>query len=71
MFFGSALTGAGIESLKAGIAGCCPQPPEIRRARLGPVFKIERDAEGGRVAYVRMFSGAPHGCATVRCRRAR
>ena len=59
VYFGSALTGAGIESLKAGIAGLLPaaagDPAGPVSAR---VFKIERDAEGGRVAYVRMFSGA-------------
>ena len=59
VFFGSALTGAGIESLKAGIVGLLPaaagDPAGPVSAR---VFKIERDAEGGRVAYVRMFSGA-------------
>lgn len=59
MYFGSALTGAGIESLKAGVVGLLPaaagDPAGPVSAR---VFKIERDPDGGRVAYVRMFSGA-------------
>jgi ribosomal protection tetracycline resistance protein len=58
VFFGSALTGAGIEPLKAGIGGLLPAAAGDPAAPVsGCVFKIERDPDGGRVAYVRMFSG--------------
>jgi ribosomal protection tetracycline resistance protein len=58
VFVGSALTGAGVESLAAGIEQLLPSsnsdpdgPP------MGLVFKIERDPKGRKIAYVRMFSG--------------
>jgi ribosomal protection tetracycline resistance protein len=58
VFFGSAITGAGVEALMAGVAELLPASqgdPE------GPVsatvFKIERGASGEKIAYVRMFSG--------------
>ncbi len=58
VYFGSALTGAGIESLKAGVAGLLPAAAGDPAGPVsGRVFKIERDPDGGRVAYVRMFSG--------------
>jgi ribosomal protection tetracycline resistance protein len=58
VYFGSALTGAGIESLQAGIAGLLPAAEGDPAAPVSArVFKIERDPDGGRVAYVRMFSG--------------
>lgn len=58
VFFGSALTGAGVEPLMAGIT-------ELLRPSAGDpggplsalVFKIERGERGEKVAYVRMFSG--------------
>jgi ribosomal protection tetracycline resistance protein len=59
VFFGSAITGAGVDALMSGIAELLPAiegdadgPPS------GTVFKIERGQAGERVAYVRMFSGA-------------
>ena len=58
VFFGSALTGAGVQSLIAGLVELLPASagdPEGPAA--GTVFKIERDATGGKVAYVRMRSG--------------
>jgi ribosomal protection tetracycline resistance protein len=58
VYFGSALTGGGVESLKAGIVGLLPAAAGDPAGRVsGRVFKIERDPDGGRVAYVRMFSG--------------
>ena len=58
VYFGSALTGAGIQSLKAGIVGLLPAAVGDPAGPVsGRVFKIERDPDGGRVAYVRMFSG--------------
>ncbi len=58
VFFGSALTGAGFEALQAGIADLLPATVGDAAAPVsGRVFKIERDEDGGRVAYVRLFSG--------------
>jgi ribosomal protection tetracycline resistance protein len=58
VFFGAALTGAGVEPLAAGIAELLPSssgdpdgPPS------GIVFKIERDRGSQKIAYARMFSG--------------
>jgi ribosomal protection tetracycline resistance protein len=63
VFFGSAITGAGVAALTSGVAEMLPA---ARGAPDGPVagqiFKIERGANGEKVAYVRMFSG------TVRAR---
>jgi ribosomal protection tetracycline resistance protein len=60
-FFGSAITGAGIAQLMAGIAELLPAsagdtggPPS------GSIFKIERGSRAEKIAYVRMFSGTVH-----------
>ncbi len=58
VFFGSALTGAGVEPLAAAIAELLP----ARAGDAGPplsglVFKVDREPGGERVAYVRIFSG--------------
>src|SRR5438445_7167306 len=58
VFFGSALTGAGVEDVMNGIARLLP-------ARVGDddgplsarVFKIERGPTGDRIAYTRVFCG--------------
>jgi ribosomal protection tetracycline resistance protein len=58
VYVGSALTGAGVESLAAGIEQLLPSSngdPEAPPA--GLVFKIERDPKGHKIAYARMFSG--------------
>jgi ribosomal protection tetracycline resistance protein len=58
VFFGSAITGAGVASLMSGIAELLP--PAERDADgpvSGTVFKIERGPAGEKIAYVRMFSG--------------
>ncbi|WP_412538926.1 translation factor GTPase family protein [Longispora sp. K20-0274] len=58
VFFGSAITGEGVDSLIAGItellpsAGGDPDGPVS-----GTVFKVERGPAGERVAYVRLYSG--------------
>jgi ribosomal protection tetracycline resistance protein len=58
VFFGSALTGAGIESVMAGIAELLPAGAgDAGGPASGTVFKIERGPAGEKVAYVRMFSG--------------
>jgi ribosomal protection tetracycline resistance protein len=56
--FGSALTGAGVESLTSAIAELLPASAGDREAAVsGTVFKIERAPSGERIAFVRMFSG--------------
>jgi ribosomal protection tetracycline resistance protein len=62
VFFGSALTGAGVDALMSGVAELLPTAgrPEMGSAAgpaSGRVFKIERGPAGEKVAYVRMFSG--------------
>jgi len=61
VFFGSAITGVGVEQLMSAIGELLPASqgdPDGPVA--GTVFKIERGAAGEKVAYVRMFSGTIH-----------
>jgi len=61
VFFGSAVTGAGVESLMAGIPELLPASTgDPDGPGSGTVFKIERGAGGEKVAYIRMFSGTIH-----------
>ena len=58
VFFGSALTGAGVDALVSGMAEFLPTAGEdIEGPVSGRVFKIERSPVGEKIAYVRMFSG--------------
>jgi ribosomal protection tetracycline resistance protein len=58
VFFGSALTGAGVDALMNGIAELLPAAArDPGGAVSGRVFKIERGPAGEKIAYVRMFSG--------------
>jgi ribosomal protection tetracycline resistance protein len=58
VFFGSALTGAGVESLMAAMRELLPTSAGDGDGRVsGAVFKIERGPSGERAAFVRMFSG--------------
>lgn len=58
VFFGSAVTGAGVRALMRGIAECLPSSESDDAAPpSGLVFKIERGAGGEKIAYIRMFSG--------------
>ncbi|MGH9171583.1 MAG: GTP-binding protein [Acidimicrobiales bacterium] len=58
VFFGSALTGAGVDSLMAGIAELLPVADGDAEGPVsGSVFKIDRGLAGEKIAYVRMFSG--------------
>jgi ribosomal protection tetracycline resistance protein len=58
VFFGSALTGAGVESLMAAIAELLPASAGDGDGPVsGTVFKIERGPVGEKVAFVRLFSG--------------
>jgi ribosomal protection tetracycline resistance protein len=59
VFFGSAITGAGVDALMSGIAELLPADEGDGDAPAsGTVFKIARGSAGERIAYVRMFSGA-------------
>jgi ribosomal protection tetracycline resistance protein len=61
VYFGSAITGAGIAELQDGIAGLLPATAgEADGPMSGTVFKVERGPAGERIAYVRMFSGVLH-----------
>jgi ribosomal protection tetracycline resistance protein len=61
VFFGSALTGAGVHALMAGVAELLPATRANPGGAIsGRVFKIERAASGERVAYARLFSGSLH-----------
>jgi ribosomal protection tetracycline resistance protein len=61
VFFGSAITGAGVAALTAGIAELLPSAGGAPDGPVsGRIFKIERGASGEKVAYVRMFSGTIH-----------
>ncbi len=58
VFFGSAMTGAGVDSLAAGIEELLPAADgDVEAGVSGTVFKVERGPAGEKIAYVRMFSG--------------
>jgi ribosomal protection tetracycline resistance protein len=58
VFFGSALTGAGVDAVVDGIAELLPATVgDVDGSVSGTVFKIERGEAGEKLAYVRMFSG--------------
>ena len=58
VFFGSAITGAGISSLLAGLTELLPAADGDPGApAAGTVFKVDRGPAGEKVAYVRMFAG--------------
>ncbi|MGH3426148.1 MAG: GTP-binding protein, partial [Mycobacteriales bacterium] len=57
IFFGSAITGEGIGELVEGIVTLLPSPPSSGDRTSGTVFKIERDAAGNKVAYLRLHGG--------------
>lgn len=59
VFFGSAITGVGIDRLVAGIAEfLAPSALTERRLLRARVFKIERGPTREKVAYVRIYSGS-------------
>jgi ribosomal protection tetracycline resistance protein len=61
VFLGSAITGAGVDSLMAGLVDLLPAGDGDADGPVsGTVFKIERGPGGERLAYVRMFSGTVH-----------
>jgi ribosomal protection tetracycline resistance protein len=58
VFFGSAITGAGVEPLMTGIADLLPASAGDPDGTVsGRIFKIERGNNSEKISYVRMFSG--------------
>jgi ribosomal protection tetracycline resistance protein len=58
VYFGSAITGAGVDALVRGLASLLPVADgQADQPVSGRVFKIERGSAGERTAYARMFSG--------------
>ncbi|MGA8112717.1 MAG: translation factor GTPase family protein, partial [Actinocatenispora sp.] len=58
VYFGSAVTGAGVPDLLAGIATYLPPAPEADTGPLsGTVFKVQRGAGGQKLAHVRLRTG--------------
>src|SRR6266567_4679957 len=59
VFFGSAMTGTGVAELLAGVATMFPANNGLEDTPLsGVVFKLEKEAAGEKIAYVRVFSGS-------------
>jgi ribosomal protection tetracycline resistance protein len=58
VYFGSAVTGAGLDSLTSGITGLLPAGESDEDGPVsGTVFKVDRGEAGEKISYVRMFSG--------------
>jgi ribosomal protection tetracycline resistance protein len=58
VFFGSAITGAGVEELISGITELLPAAEDdVDGPVSGVVFKVERAPAGEKIAFVRMLSG--------------
>jgi ribosomal protection tetracycline resistance protein len=58
VFFGSAITGEGVQPLRAGIVELLPTGAgDAGAATAGRVFKIDRGPAGEKISYVRMFAG--------------
>ncbi|MBB6345931.1 ribosomal protection tetracycline resistance protein [Nonomuraea muscovyensis] len=58
VYFGSAITGAGVDALVAGLTELLPAAGGDAGGPVsGTVFKVERGPAGEKIAYVRMFSG--------------
>ncbi|MFF2652623.1 GTP-binding protein [Streptomyces sp. NPDC058045] len=58
VFFGSAITGAGIDALARGVGDLLPRAGGDPDGPVsGTVFKVERGARGERTAYLRLFDG--------------
>jgi ribosomal protection tetracycline resistance protein len=58
VFFGSAITGAGVDDLIAELAVLLPaREGDADGPISGKVFKVERSARGEKIAFARMFSG--------------
>ncbi len=61
VFFGSAITGAGLADLRAGLTDLLPPAAGDPTGPLsGTVFKVDRGPAGDKIAYARLFSGTLH-----------
>jgi ribosomal protection tetracycline resistance protein len=61
VYFGSAITGAGVDALIDGITTLlAPTPTGPDASPRGTIFKIDRGPAGEKRAYLRMFAGAVH-----------
>jgi ribosomal protection tetracycline resistance protein len=58
VFFGSAMTGVGVEELLAGIGTFLPATEPVDGEPSGVVFKIDRGRAGEKVSYVRLYAGS-------------
>jgi ribosomal protection tetracycline resistance protein len=58
VYFGSAITGAGVDRLIDGLTELLPTATIGTGPAAGRVFKVERGPAGEKIAYVRMFAGA-------------
>lgn len=67
VFFGSAITGAGVDALMSGLVELLPVAvADADGPVAGGIFKIERGPAGEKVAYARLFSGTLHARDRVR-----
>lgn len=57
VFFGSAITGDGVDALMTGLTSLLPVVSESDGPPDGVVFKVDRGPAGEKIAYVRMFGG--------------
>jgi ribosomal protection tetracycline resistance protein len=58
VYFGSAVTGAGVDALTRGLADLMPAASADAAGPVdGRVFKVERGAAGEKIAYARLFRG--------------
>ena len=57
VFFGSAITGAGVADLMSALPQLLLATPNPKKAISGTIFKIERGPRGEKIAYLRLFSG--------------
>lgn len=70
VFFGSAVTGAGVRELLADLGSYFPSNTGLEDAPLsGAVFKLAREPTGEKVAFVRLYSGSMSVRTTVNLRR--
>lgn len=58
LYFGSALTGAGVDHLIRGIERWLPTVDPISAPTSGVVFKIDRGPAGEKISYLRMSTGS-------------